>query len=246
MTRDFSSSTICSMADEIELLRKISKADPTVKADASSRADGEGGAVKLVVRNDLPDDSIYGAIVRSRRIVSTMEQLLDDEVYHYHHKLILKEARVGGAWAWHQDYGYWYGNGCLFPDMASCLIAIDEATKENGCLQVVQAFPPSGKNGSRQKSGNRRVPTRNELPRHLSDCRSFIVSWNRAQRFSFMRIRCTVPIRTPASIHDGRSFVVTIPSTTIRTKNPSILDTARSKFGTMSKSQNWAKGSGMP
>src|SRR4051812_48786275 len=81
-------------ADEIDLLRKISKADHSLNADAASRADGEGGAVKLVVRNDLPDDTIYGAIVRSRRIVSAMEKLLDDEVYHYHHKLILKEARV--------------------------------------------------------------------------------------------------------------------------------------------------------
>ena len=125
-------------ADEIDLLRQIAKADHSLETDAASRADGEGGAVKLVVRNDLPDDTIYGAIVRSRRIVSTMERLLDDEVYHYHHKLILKDARVGGAWAWHQDYGYWYGNGCLFPDMASCMIAIDRATKENGCLQVVK------------------------------------------------------------------------------------------------------------
>ena len=125
-------------AQEIELLHQISKSDKAIDRDASSRADGEGGAVKLVVRNDLPEDTIYGAIVRSHRIVSTMEQLLDDEVYHYHHKLILKDARVGGAWAWHQDYGYWYGNGCLFPDMASCLIAIDAATKENGCLQVVK------------------------------------------------------------------------------------------------------------
>lgn len=125
-------------AEEIDLLRNIAKGDHKVQADATSRADGEGGAVKLVVRNDLPDNSIYGAIVRSRQIVATMQQLLGDEVYHYHHKLILKEARVGGAWAWHQDYGYWYGNGCLSPDMGSCLIAIDPATRENGCLQVVK------------------------------------------------------------------------------------------------------------
>jgi len=125
-------------ADEIQLLRQIARADQTLETTASSRADGEGGAVKLVVRNSLPDDTIYGAIVRSRRIVVTMQRLLNDEVYHYHHKLILKEARVGGAWAWHQDYGYWYGNGCLYPDMASCMIAIDPATKENGCLQVVK------------------------------------------------------------------------------------------------------------
>lgn len=125
-------------ADETELLRKIARADHAIQSDASSRADGEGGAVKLVVRNELPEDSIYGALVRSQRIVHAMERLLDDDVYHYHHKMILKEARVGGAWAWHQDYGYWYDNGCLFPDMASCLIAVDRATKENGCLQVVK------------------------------------------------------------------------------------------------------------
>jgi ectoine hydroxylase len=100
-------------AEETDLLRNIAKADHGLQRDAGSRADGEGGAVKLVVRNELPDDTIYGAIVRSRRIVAAMQQLLDDEVYHYHHKMILKEARVGGAWAWHQDYGYWYGNGCL-------------------------------------------------------------------------------------------------------------------------------------
>jgi ectoine hydroxylase-related dioxygenase (phytanoyl-CoA dioxygenase family) len=67
-----------------------------------------------------------------------MEQVLGGEVYHYHHKMMLKEPFVGGAWEWHQDYGYWYDNGCLFPYMASCLIAIDRATIENGCLQVIK------------------------------------------------------------------------------------------------------------
>jgi len=66
-----------------------------------------------------------------------MEQLLGGEVYHYHTKMMLKEPRVGGAWEWHQDYGYWYHNGCLFPYLASCLIAVDRATRENGCLQVL-------------------------------------------------------------------------------------------------------------
>uniref|UniRef100_A0A7C4LLG8 Phytanoyl-CoA dioxygenase family protein n=1 Tax=Schlesneria paludicola TaxID=360056 RepID=A0A7C4LLG8_9PLAN len=132
-------------AEEIGLLRQIAKADQELQRDVGSRADGEGGAVKLVVRNDLPHDTIYGAIVRSARIVLPMEQLLGDEVYHYHHKMILKEARVGGAWAWHQDYGYWYNNGCLWPDMASCLIAVDRATRENGCLQVVRGSHKLGR-----------------------------------------------------------------------------------------------------
>ena len=33
-------------------------------------------------------------------------QLLGAEVYHYHTKLMMKEARTGGAHIWHQDYGW--------------------------------------------------------------------------------------------------------------------------------------------
>jgi ectoine hydroxylase len=125
-------------AEEVSLLRQIARADKEMTENRASRADGEGGAVELVVRNELPENSIYGAIVRSERIVRAMEKLLGDEVYHYHHKMICKEPRIGGAWAWHQDYGYWYNNGCLFPHLASCMIAVDRATKENGCLQVLK------------------------------------------------------------------------------------------------------------
>lgn len=123
--------------EEIDLLRRIARADQALVEGAAGRRDGQGGVVKLTVRNELGDD-IYGAIVRCRRVVDAMERLLDGEVYHYHHKMILKEPRVGGAWEWHQDYGYWYNNGCLYPHMASCMIAVDRATRENGCLQVLR------------------------------------------------------------------------------------------------------------
>jgi len=33
-------------------------------------------------------------------------QLLGGEVYHYHTKLIMKEAHTGGSFVWHQDYGF--------------------------------------------------------------------------------------------------------------------------------------------
>jgi ectoine hydroxylase-related dioxygenase (phytanoyl-CoA dioxygenase family) len=123
--------------EEIELLSRIARNDHQMRQDAARRRDGEGGEIKISVHNELGND-IYAAFVRCRRVVESMQRLLGDEVYHYHHKMILKEAHEGGAWEWHQDYGYWYNNGCLFPDMASCLIAVDRATKQNGCLQVIK------------------------------------------------------------------------------------------------------------
>ena len=94
--------------EEMELLLAVSKADRALAAEAVSRGDGSGGTSRLALRNDLDDATIYSAIVRSHRVAGAMAELLGDEVYHYHHKMMLKEPRVGGAWQWHQDYGYWH------------------------------------------------------------------------------------------------------------------------------------------
>ena len=101
------------------------------------RLDQDGNVSRIALCNSL-DEDVYSAIARSERMVTRMEQLLGGEVYHYHSKMNMKEPRIGGAWTWHQDYGYWYQNGCLFPHMASVMIAVDPATRENGCLQVIR------------------------------------------------------------------------------------------------------------
>jgi len=131
-------------AAETDLLLRVAKGDQALADGAADRTDAEGNTTRLTLRNDL-GDNMYSAIVRSERLVRNMERLLGGEVYHYHHKMMLKEPRVGGAWEWHQDYGYWYNNGCLFPDMASCMIAVDHATRENGCLQVIRGSHRMGR-----------------------------------------------------------------------------------------------------
>lgn len=122
--------------EETRLLNLIT--EQVVRSDPHrlDRHDAEGRLTLLSLRNELSDD-IYSAMVRCERIARTMEALLGDEVYHYHHKIMIKEPQVGGAWEWHQDYGYWYENGCLRPDMASCMVAITSSTKANGCLEIV-------------------------------------------------------------------------------------------------------------
>lgn len=131
-------------AEEIELLRRSAKEDKGFDDHAFGRADSEGGTIRLALWNH-PGDTIYGMFARCRSVVDSAELLLGGEVYHYHSKMIMKAPRVGGAWAWHQDYGYWYQNGVLFPLLCSAFIAVDRATKENGCLQVLKGSHLAGR-----------------------------------------------------------------------------------------------------
>jgi ectoine hydroxylase len=122
--------------EEIDLLKRAAKEDRALDDHSFSRNDGEGGKVRLSLWNH-PGESLYGMFARCESIVDSASKLLADEVYHYHSKMIMKDAKVGGAWTWHQDYGYWYQNGVLFPNLTSVFIAVDPATKENGCMQVI-------------------------------------------------------------------------------------------------------------
>lgn len=123
--------------DEINKLLDFAKGDAAFAGSLYGRRDSTGKETKLALWNHAGSD-LYSMFARSPRIVDRMEQALGGEVYLYHMKMMLKEPHVGGAWEWHQDYGYWYNNGCLFPLMASCLIAVSAATKANGCLQVLR------------------------------------------------------------------------------------------------------------
>jgi hypothetical protein len=123
--------------EEVDLLRRAAKEDRALDQHSFGKGDGEGGTVRLSLWNH-PGDTIYGMFARCETIVNSAEEILDGEVYHYHSKMIMKDAKVGGAWAWHQDYGYWYQNGVLFPQLTSAFIAVDPAVKANGCMQVLK------------------------------------------------------------------------------------------------------------
>ncbi len=124
-------------SEEIGLLRRAAKEDRELDQHSFGKSDGEGGTIRLSLWNH-PGDTIYGMFARCETIVNSAEKILGGEVYHYHSKMIMKDAKVGGAWAWHQDYGYWYQNGLLFPELTSAFIAVDPATRENGCMQVLK------------------------------------------------------------------------------------------------------------
>lgn len=130
--------------EETAALHRTAQADRAMQAAAMNVPDNGGRISKISLWNH-PGDDIYGMVARCRRMVRSMERVLGGEVYHYHSKLMLKEPEVGGAWVWHQDYGYWYQNACLFPLLASCFIAVDGASKENGCLQALRGSHAMGR-----------------------------------------------------------------------------------------------------
>lgn len=131
-------------SEETAILRTAIEQDPQLKASLYDRKDAEGKSTRMATWNH-PGESVYGLAARSDRVVDTMEDILGGEVYHYHSKLTAKEPYDGGAWEWHQDYGYWYNNGCLFPYMASVMVALDHCTRDNGCLQVLKGSHLAGR-----------------------------------------------------------------------------------------------------
>lgn len=141
IVRDFLS------AEETQKLYRIAIADDTMKKHAFDLNDQSGKKTKLSLWYK-PGNDTYGLLTRSKRLVDAVNKLMDGDsaVCHFHSKLMQKEPKVGGAWEWHQDYGYWYKNEFLLPDqMMSVMIAITEANKGNGCLQVIKGSHKMGR-----------------------------------------------------------------------------------------------------
>lgn len=139
-------------AEEVEKLYQVAIDDSAVSKNAINVNDSTGKRSKLSLWYK-PGDDIYGLLTRSQQLVDSVDKLLDANadgtgtaVCHFHSKLMQKEPRVGGAWEWHQDYGYWYKNEFLLPDqMMSVMVAITDANQENGCLQVIKGSHKMGR-----------------------------------------------------------------------------------------------------
>jgi ectoine hydroxylase len=77
----------------------------------------------------------------NERIVRITQELLGEAAYLHSSEVLLES----GAWDWRQDYGYWYTTGCLAPTLASCIIAVDGTTQDNGCVQVLRGSQNLGR-----------------------------------------------------------------------------------------------------
>lgn len=109
-----------------------------------AKGDKEGKKTLLKMWTTAEDDQ-YGLLARDERMVDLAEDAIGKPIYLYSHKMTMKQPNEGGAWEWHQDFGYWYNYGCLAPEMMSIYVALDKATRENGCLQVLKGSHKLGR-----------------------------------------------------------------------------------------------------
>jgi ectoine hydroxylase-related dioxygenase (phytanoyl-CoA dioxygenase family) len=132
---------------EINKLYKTALEDDAMRKNALDLNDQSGKKTKLSLWF-TPGNDVFGYLTRSEKIIASVAQFLDSDapVCHFHSKLMQKEPKVGGAWEWHQDYGYWYKNQFMFPDqLMSVMVALTAANKENGCLQVIRGSHKLGR-----------------------------------------------------------------------------------------------------
>jgi len=133
--------------EEINKLYKTALEDDAMRKNALDLNDLSGKKTRLSLWF-TPGNDVFGYLTRCKRMVDSVAYLLDNDsaVCHFHSKLMQKEPKVGGAWEWHQDYGYWYKNQFMFPDqLISVMVALTAANKENGCLQVIKGSHKLGR-----------------------------------------------------------------------------------------------------
>jgi ectoine hydroxylase-related dioxygenase (phytanoyl-CoA dioxygenase family) len=98
--------------------------------------------VQQVLNAECLSDTL-AHIIRSPRVRSVVEPLLGPDVGLFHVKFIMKSPAVGGPVPWHQDYAYWTDHADA-PLQLNCMVYLDDADEQNGCLQVLAGSQRSG------------------------------------------------------------------------------------------------------
>ncbi|MBI2505990.1 MAG: phytanoyl-CoA dioxygenase family protein [Candidatus Latescibacteria bacterium] len=76
----------------------------------------------------------FRALSDSARLLDCVEQLLGPDLIFHYSKINMKPPRIGSVVEWHQDLSYY---PLTNRDSVSILFYLDDASVENGCLQVI-------------------------------------------------------------------------------------------------------------
>ncbi|MCC6579147.1 MAG: phytanoyl-CoA dioxygenase family protein [Phycisphaeraceae bacterium] len=78
----------------------------------------------------------FNQLMRHPRVVASLHAIMGKSIYLYRDVVMMKPARVGREKPWHQDSVYWPWEPM---QLVSAMTALDDASPENGCLQVIPA-----------------------------------------------------------------------------------------------------------
>ena len=123
--------------EEIRPLLETYERDPLLDGAMGAVADSSGNAQNVVLWTQ-PGDDYIGQLPGLARFVDAAETLLGQPVYHWHSKIVPKPPGSAGRWDWHQDYGYWYYEGALLPDMLTVTVSLDGMARDNGAMEVIK------------------------------------------------------------------------------------------------------------
>lgn len=94
----------------------------------------EGAPTPRRIFSPYDQHPAFRDLAHDDRLVDAVESLIGPNINLQHSKLNMKPAKVGSPVEWHQDMAY-------FPhtndDLVTTLVYLDDATEENGCLQVL-------------------------------------------------------------------------------------------------------------
>ncbi|MCE9615116.1 MAG: phytanoyl-CoA dioxygenase family protein [Lentisphaerae bacterium] len=117
-----------------ELFRRVSPIEPG-KPRLQVEKGLDGGAYRLRQVEPLNDlIPAFEALSRDARITTPVDQALGEPGLLFEDKLNYKPARVGSAFPMHQDLSYWEAYA---KHLVTVFIYLDDATPENGCMQIV-------------------------------------------------------------------------------------------------------------
>jgi len=90
-------------------------------------------------------DPRFEALLDDARVVAPMRDLVGcEQIALFTDKLNLKRPREGSAFRWHQDSPYWVFDCGHVDRLPNVMLALDDASEENGCLRVVRGSHRQG------------------------------------------------------------------------------------------------------
>src|SRR5205814_122441 len=111
----------------------VAQVEPALQGSGDSTVPFEAKVRK--VDGLVENDEMYRALAQDPRLIGILSDLLGPDIKLFRNSLMMKPAHHGSAKPYHQDSAYWSIDP---PSLASCWLALDEATEENGCMRVIR------------------------------------------------------------------------------------------------------------